>query len=175
MKQTKKLTISAVLVALSTLLMSAGAALEIADLAACAVASLFVVLAYIELHSPYTWLIWLASSLATALMFFGSPVWSEYFLVFGLYPILKAYIERAPRAFWWPLKIVYVNVILWVIILVVQGVLGIKFFDMQGGLILKIALYAVSNVAFVVYDLFLTTMVRVYFARWRRIFSRFFK
>lgn len=163
------------LVALSTLLMCGGAMIEVADLAACAVASLFVVLAYIELHSPYTWLIWLASSVLTALMFFGSPVWSEYFLVFGFYPILKAYIERAPRAFWLPLKLVYVNLVLWVIILVVQGLIGIPFFDSQAGVVLKIAIYAAANVAFVVYDMFLTTMVRVYFAKWRKSFQRFFK
>jgi hypothetical protein len=57
MKQTKKLVISAMLVALGTVIMRVGAYLQIADLAACALASLFVVLAYIELHSPYTWLI----------------------------------------------------------------------------------------------------------------------
>lgn len=175
MKHTKKLAISAMLVALGTLLMSAGAALEIADLAACSIASLFVVLAYIELHSPYTWLVWLASSLATALMFFGSPVWSEYFLVFGFYPILKGYIERAPRVLWWPLKIAYVNAILWFIILVVQGVLGIQFFESTAGVVWKIAIYAAANVAFVVYDFFLTTMVRVYLSKWRKSFARFFK
>ena len=175
MKQTKKLAISAMLVALSTVLMSVGAMLEIANLAACSVASLFVVLAYIELRSPYTWFVWLASSLATALMFFGSPVWSEYFLVFGFYPILKAYIERAPRAFWWPLKIAYVNAVLWVIILLIEGVFGIMFFETEGGFIMKVAIYAAANVAFVVYDMFLTTMIRVYLARWRKNFARFFK
>lgn len=175
MKQTKKLAISAMLVALSTVLMSMGAMLEVADLAACSLASLFVVLAYIELHSPYTWFIWLASSLATALMFFGSPVWPEYLLVFGFYPILKAYIERAPRAFWWPLKIAYVNAILWVIILLIEGLLGIKFFETSGGFIMKIVIYVAANVAFVAYDLFLTTMIRVYLSKWRKNFARFFK
>ena len=175
MKQTKKLVISAMLVALGTVIMRVGAYLQIADLAACALASLFVVLAYIELHSPYTWLIWLSSSVLLAVMAFGSPVWSEYFLVFGLYPILKAYIERAPRWLWWPLKVGYVNAMLWVIVLVVQGIMGIKFFDTSGGFIMMAGIYVVANVAFIVYDMFLTTMVRVYMHKWRRSFVRFFK
>ncbi|MBQ2876652.1 MAG: hypothetical protein IJE25_06555 [Clostridia bacterium] len=175
MKQTKKLAISAMLVALSATLMSAGAMLEVADLAACAIASLFVVLAYIELHSPYTWLVWLASSVVTALMFFGSPVWSEYFLFFGLYPIIKAYIERAPRPLWWVLKIAFINAVVWVLILLVDGVLGIPVIEMEGSLIFLVGIYLLVNVAFVVYDLFLTAMIRAYMLKWRKHFARFFK
>ena len=174
MKETKKLAISAMLVALGTVLMSIGALLEVTDLTACALASLLVVLAYIELHSPYTWLIWLATSLATALMFFGSPVWSEYLFVFGVYPIIKAYIEKLPRALWWVAKLVYINAVIWVLFLLVEGVLGIPVFGAEG-VVWKILLYVVINVAFVMYDIFITTMVRVYIYKWRRHFSRFFK
>ena len=163
------------LVALSTLLMSAGAVLEVADLSACAIASLFVVMAFIELHSPYVWLVWLASSLATAIMFFGTPVWAEYFLFFGIYPILKAYIERLPRPLWWFVKIAYLNAIFWILLLLVEGVLGIPVFELEGGIIFKAVFYAVVNIAFIVYDLFLTTMIRVYMNKWRRNFVRFFK
>lgn len=174
MKETKKLAISAMLVALGTVIMSVGAALEVADLTACALASLFVVLAYLELHSPYTWLIWLCTSLATALMFFGSPVWSEYFLVFGIYPIIKAYIERLPHKLWWLIKLLYINAVIWILILLVEGVLRIPVLQMEGEL-MAVILYVLINVSFVAYDLFITAMVRVYVVKWRKSFARFFK
>ena len=174
MKETKKLAISSMLVALGTVLMAIGAALGFADLTACAVASLFVVLAHIEMGSPYTWLIWLATAIVTAIICSGEPVWSEYLLVFGIYPIIKAYIEKLPRTLWWPLKIVYINVIIWVLLLLVEGVVGIPIFGAQSRIMMAI-LYVTINVAFVVYDLFITAMVRVYVFKWRRHFSRFFK
>ena len=174
MKETKKLAISAMLVALGVALTSVGAALEVADLTACAIASLFVVLVYIEIGSPYTWLVWLATSALSAILFFGSPVWSEYLLVFGIYPIIKAYIERLPKGFWWPIKLLYINVVIWVLFLFVEGLLGVAVFEAEGA-VMKAVLYAVINVAFVVYDLFITTMVRVYIFKWRKRFARFFK
>jgi len=162
------------LVALGAVMMSLGAVFEVVDLTVCAVASLLVVLAHIELGSPYTWLIWLCTSLATALMFFGSPIWSEYLLVFGVYPIIKAYIEKLKRPFWWPAKIAYINVVVWVLFLLIEGVLCIPVFGAEG-LLMKVVLYVVINAAFVVYDMFITAMVRLYIFKWRKHFSRFFK
>ena len=162
------------LVALGTVFMSLGAFLEVADLTACALASLFVVFAYIELGSPYTWLVWLATSLLTALMFFASPVWSEYLLVFGIYPIIKAYIERLPKGLWWITKLVFINAVLWVIMLVIEGVLGISVIGAESD-IMKIVLYVTANVAFIVYDLYIVAMTRVYVFKFRKRFERFLK
>lgn len=174
MRETKKLAISAMLAALGAVFMSLGALLEVADLTACALASLLLVFAYIELGSPYTWLIWLATSLISAIMFFSSPVWSEYLLVFGIYPLIKAYIERLPRALWWPLKLVFINAVLWIIILVVEGALGIPVIIAESD-IWKTVLYLMANAAFVVYDLFLIAMTKVYVFKFRKRFERFLK
>ena len=174
MRETKKLAISAMLVALGTVFMSVGAMLEVADLTACAIASLLVVFVYIELGSPYTWLVWLATSLATAIMFFGSPVWSEYFLVFGIYPLMKAYIERLPKALWWPLKLLFINAVLWTILLLIEGVLGIPVLGADSD-IMKIIIYLTANIAFIVYDLYIVAMTRVYVFKFRKRFERFLK
>ena len=174
MKETKKIAISAMMTALGAVLMSAGAVFEVIDLTACAVASLLVVLIYMEIGSPYTWLVWLTTALCTALMFPGSPVWAEYLFVFGIYPILKAYIERLPRRLWFPVKLLFINAILWVLILLVEGVLGIPIFGAEGE-IMKLVLYLTANVAFIVYDLFITAMIRVYVFKFRNRFKRFFK
>jgi hypothetical protein len=144
------------------------------DLSACALASLVMVFSYIELGSPYTFLIWICTTLISALIFPSSPVWIEYLLVFGIYPILKAYIERLPRLFWWPIKLVYINAVIWLLILFVQLIFGIPF--LEGDTVwLRAATYVLINVAFVMYDMFITVMVRFYFDKLRHRFLRFLK
>lgn len=174
MKNTKKLAISAMIVALGSVIMSVGAMLEVMDLTLCAVASLLVVLVYLELGSPYTWLVWLATSLATAIMFFGSAVWIEYLLVFGIYPLLKAYIERLPRALWLLLKLLFVNLMSLALFLLSEAVLGIPLIS-SSGIWAKVMLMVLVNVAFIVYDLFISAMVRLYVLKWRRHFAGLFK
>ena len=52
MRQTKKLTLSAMIVALGTVSMVLGAVIEVFDLTAVALASALVAFVYIELGSP---------------------------------------------------------------------------------------------------------------------------
>ena len=174
MKTTKKITVSAMLVALGTAFMLIGSMVEALDLTVCAVASLIVAFIYLELGSPYTWLVWICTSLCTALIYSGSIVWVEYFLVFGIYPLLKAYIERLPRWCWLPIKLLFINAEIWGVFAVAELILGIPFFG-EERMIMKMALYALMNVAFVAYDLFITVMVRLYYERFRRRFKRFLK
>ena len=174
MRQTKKVTLSAMLVALGTVMMILGALFEIVDLSVCALASLLVVFAYIELGAPYVYLVWLCTSLATALMFPGSIVWIEYFFVFGIYPILKAFIEKRPRVFWLPLKLGFINAMTWAIIGLSQLVFGAPLFASEL-FIMKVFAYILVNVAFVVYDAFITVMIRLYFDRFRKRFKKFLK
>ncbi len=175
MRKTKKITLSALLVALGVTLMALGAVFEILDLTVCAVVSLLVVFVYIELGSPYTWLVWICTSIITAIIFPGSILWVEYLLVFGIYPILKAYIEKAPRIFWWPVKLLFINAVIWALFCVVEFIFMTPFFEEGSNTLWKIGIYALINVAFIVYDLFVTVMVRLYFERFRKRFKRFLK
>ena len=174
MRKTKKLTLSAILVALGTALMSLGAVVEVFDLSVCALVSLFVVFVYLEIGSPYTWLVWICTSLATAVVFPGSILWVEYMLVFGIYPLLKAYVERIPRIFWIPVKLVFINAVIWALFFRSELLLGLPFFEGEG-IIWKVALYILMNVAFIVYDAFITIMVRLYYDRIRKRISRFLR
>ncbi len=174
MKTTKKVTLSAMLVALGTALMLLGSIVEVLDLTVCSIASLIVVFVYLELGSPYTWLVWLCTSLCTALIYSGSPVWVEYFLVFGIYPLIKAYVERLPRWSWIPVKLVFVNAVIWLIFAVCELLLGVPFFG-EDAMVMKVAIYVLMNVAFIAYDLFITVMVKLYYERIRHRFKRFLK
>lgn len=162
------------LVALGCVFMILGAVFEVVDLSMCALASLLVVFAYLELGSPYTWLIWLCTSLVAMISFFASPVWIEYFFIFGIYPIIKAYIERLPRVAWLPLKLVFINGMAWVLILLVKAVTGMPLIA-SSLLWMKALTYVLINVAFIIYDMFITVMVRLYIDKFRHRFRKFLK
>ena len=166
MRPTKKLTLSSILTALGAIIMALGAMFEVLDLSVCALASLIIVFIYLEIGSPYTWLTWLATSLITFLIFPVKTVWLNYFLIFGIYPILKAYIEKLPRAIWLLLKLAYANAIFVAMFFLMELIFGVPLFE-KDVLWLKAALYVVINIAFIAYDLFITMAVRVYFGRIR--------
>ena len=174
MRKTKKITLSAMIVALSTVFMVLGAVFEVLDLSVCALASMLVCFVYIEIGSPYTWLVWLCTTLTTFVCFPGSVVWIEYFLIFGIYPILKAYIERLPRKFWLIIKLMFINAIIWLLMFAVEYILGIPFFAVDE-IWLKVAIYLLMNVAFIAYDLFITVLVRFYFEKLRHRFKNLLK
>lgn len=159
--------------ALGAALMSIGALWEVVDMALAAVASFLVVIILIEVGSPYPWLVWLSTSLITFLFFPGSTVWLMYF-VFGVFPILKYYIEKLKRPFWFPLKLLYVNACIIALIYLVELIFGFPFFETDL-FILKAVLYVVLNGAFLAYDRLLTLLIRLYMEKYRPRFKHLFK
>lgn len=174
MSTTKKVTLSALMVALGTAMMLLGATFEVMDLSVCAIASLLVVLIYLEIGSYYPWLVWLCTSLATALIYPYSIIWAEYFLVFGIYPLIKAYIERLPKWSWLIVKLVYINAVVWGLFCISEFLLNIPFFGDEGKILAAVT-YVLINVAFVAYDIFIVVMVRFYLAKIRPRFAKFLK
>ena len=174
MRKTKKLTVSAVTVAIGVMFMVLGGFVDVLDLSACALSSVLVAFIYIEVGSPYTWLVWLCTSLLSFVCFPGSVLWFVYLIVFGIYPILKAYIERLNRAFWLPVKLVYINAVLVLIIFAFELLFKTPFFVVNK-LWLKVGVYALMNIAFIAYDLFITVLVRFYLDRLRHRFKNFLK
>ena len=168
-------------VALGTVFMTVGALFEVLDLSASALASLIVAFVYIEIGSPYTWLVWLATSLLSFVFFPGSMVWLTYLTFFGVYPILKGYIEKAPRPLWLPLKLIFGNLALGLMVLGCSFALGVDFFGDVSVIsflpptAVYVALWILLNVLIVLYDVFIVTMVRFYYARIRPRLERALK
>ena len=162
------------MVALGTAVMVLGAVIEVLDLSVCALASMLVVFIYLEIGSYYPWLVWICTSLATALIYPGSIIWVEYLFIFGIYPLIKAYIEKMPRWTWLIVKLLYVNAVIWGMFCVAEFLLGIPFFGDEGR-VMAIITYVLMNVAFVLYDFFIVVMVRFYFEKLRPRFKRFLK
>lgn len=174
MSQTKKITLSALMVALGTTFMILGAVIEVLDLTVCALASLLVVFIFLEIGSYYPWLVWICTTLTTALLYPASLLWIEYLLIFGIYPLLKAYIEKLPKWSWIIVKLVYANAVVLALYFVCERLLGVPFFTDEAAW-LRVVTYILTNVAFVAYDFFITVMVRAYYEKLRPRFKSFLK
>ena len=167
MRKTKKVTLSAMMVALATVLIVVGGYFEFVDLTASAIASLLVIFVYVEIGRYYAIGVWLCTTLTTFL-FLPAKIMLPilYFMVFGGYPILKAYIERLPRKIWLIVKLVFANVIFVALIAIYEFIFKLPLFDTEI-FALKVGLYVFLNVAFVVYDIFLSVALRLYLLRFR--------
>lgn len=187
MRSTKKVTLSAMMCALSVVVLALGAVFEALDLTAAALASICIAFVCIEVGVPYNFIAWLCTTLLSFLFFPQSMLWIEYLLLFGLYPILKGYIERLPRLIWWPIKIFVYNLCLFLMAEGMSFILGVDFFGIGGNWAnifsmgsaiwweSPLILLIVANIAFVAYDIFLTMVVRVYLLKYRPRLQKYLK
>lgn len=181
MSTTKKLTLSAMMTALSVVLMIFGVLVQVLDLTVAALVSLVVAFVYIEVGAPFVHFVWLASSALTFIFFPTAPIWLEYFLIFGPYPILKGYIERAPRCVWMILKLAAFNLMILALFYLTELVFGVplispeeSLFGISGSILVGI-IWVIMNIAFVAYDMLITVMVRIYIHKYRDKIKRLLK
>ena len=171
------------IVALSVVLMALGVFINVFDLTVCAVASLLIAFIYIEVGSPYTFAVWLCTSLCMFLFFNGSVIWLEYLVVFGIYPVLKGYIEKLPKYLWLVFKVIYANIVITAMFFLMELIFKVPLFEVGeigekiniSPVIITALLWLFLNVCFVLYDIFITVLVRFYFQRLRPRFKNLLK
>ena len=154
-------------VALGVVFLAIGSLLSVLDLSSAVLASLLVSFIYLELGSPYTWLVWLATALLSFIMFPGSFAWLTYLSVFGIFPIMKGYIERLPRIFWMPLKLVFFNAMFTLIVLFSEVLIGQSVFGDFTGISehqmviygLYVGIWLLFNLGFILYDRMIVVLV----------------
>ena len=157
--RTKYLTVSAMLAALSVILLGLGSLINPLDLTVAALASILCVWAVIEMGRTYAWMIWLVTSFL-AILLLPQKTPGCFSLFIGLYPILKERLERLPRVAEWALKILLFHVMIvlcWLILRIfVPEEAALEF----GWLLL--ATYTLALVAFLLYDYALTKLISFY-------------
>ena len=159
----KRLCAAGVLSALGFAFMYFGALTGVLDLCAVVVGAVCCAFAVIELSGMWPWLVATVTGALCLLLLPDKFAALEYIALGGLYPILKAYFERLPRVPSWCLKVVCFNLMLTACLLLARFVLGIG----EDWVALNVAVYAVANAFFVLYDVALTTFISFYLKRIR--------
>ncbi len=163
--QIKYLTVSAMLSALGVVILGLGAIIDVLDISVAVIASLLVVYAVIEMGGPYPWLIWIVTSTVALLILpLKTPV-LFYALLTGFYPIIKEKIERKmARLPAWALKFCVLATSL-IIIWAVMWLFAPTLLETTGGWLMIAVTLVLGVVTFVLYDICLTRLITVYFAK----------
>ena len=93
-KTTLRLTLSAIICALSVVLLWLGGLIQILDLSVAVLVSMLVVFAVIELRGKYPYLIYAVTSVLSFLLLPVNSAAMTYVLFAGYYPIIKALLEK---------------------------------------------------------------------------------
>ena len=173
-QKTKRLTVSALLCALGTVMLCFGRLFDGSlDLTMAALASLITVWAAEELGGWYPWLIWLVTALlALILMPFNTAAW-EYLLFAGVYPMLRVLLERLPLVLRLIVKPVIFNAVIALGVLILWQLLfpAAQSYPAALGAFLggqgahwgySLAVWITANGAFVLYDFAIGRFIAAY-------------
>ncbi len=165
-KNTKKLTVSAMLCALSVVLMLAGAVIEVMDLSVAAIASFAVIFAILELKGAYPYMIFFSVSVLGILLLPSKLPALYYFLFFGWYPMVKYPLEKLNV---WLCRILKAAV--FAISLTAVLLISVYFTGTEELIPMSVWAYAICIPVFAIYDIALTRITRTYFRIWKRRFK----
>ncbi len=181
MSQSAKTAIGGMVTALSVVIMLP-TALDIFCYALPAIASMLILMCIIELNKKWAFGIFVATSVISLLVVPNKEAVVMYVCFFGYYPILKAIFEsKLPRVAEYILKFAVFNVSVIVAAFIVVKVLGVpldEFLDVGNSEFLKkyavVFMLAMGNVAFIMLDICMSRMVKVYLLVWQKKFRKMF-
>ncbi len=169
---TKRITFSAICLALTVIFLYAASALSTGRLAALGLASLLCGICVSRFGVRYGIALYVSASLL-ALLLLPNKMFALFYVLFaGYYPIIKLFIERL-RRLWaeWILKILFFNLMLVLLYLVVKLFFMPVFSSALALLILQYLGPAILilQVVFIIYDWMLSYMIGYYDQFIRRI------
>ena len=172
----KNIALGGILVALTTIVLYATSILPISTLAILTIASSLIPVCIIISNIKTSIFVYISSSL---IAFFLVPIniWFLYFIFFGVYGIIKYFIERIRKEkLEIVLKIVFFNISFIIGFIIMQNILGIniiaglealmsRFFNNSSKAISTIILWIVAQPIFLIYDYAMTMIITFYMER----------
>ena len=172
MKKSREIAFLGIISALSVVFLLLGALVEVLDITSAILASLMLLIAHEELKGKSV-LVYLATAVISFFFVFFSPMPAIEYTIFGLYPLIKPLIKKAPKVISYILKGVY-------IIFASLGSVVVMYFLVPSSverpymLAIYIALFALVIILF---DLLIVRFKRYYHFKLRSMLriDRFFK
>ena len=164
MKKSKKIALCAIMSALSVLVLFAGAVIDVLSMTAAAIASLLVVLIMIEVGNPYPWLVWGVTSALSMILLPNKFPAIMYFVLCGIYPILKEQFERLHYVVSWVLKLSVFNIALLAMITATKYI----FYLNDSELDFTVPVIVIGNLALILYDIAMSKIITLYLIKIRK-------
>lgn len=163
--KTKKIALSAILIALSVIILYIGSLTQILDLTMIAVASLIICFTVIEMQGWYPYLVYAGTAILSLVLLPDKFSAIIYTIFGGIYPIFKEMFERRHRIVSWLLKFSFFNIAVFLAWVITVKLLAL-IVDESG---LTILVFLVCNVTFLVYDIALTKLITLYLLKFRKL------
>ncbi|MDO5780364.1 MAG: hypothetical protein Q4Q02_07555 [Clostridium sp.] len=172
----KDIALGGILVALTTIVLYSTSIIPISTLAILTIASSLIPVCIIRSNIQTSIFVYISSSL---IAFFLVPINISflYFMFFGVYGIIKYFIERIRKEkLEIALKLVFFNIAFIIGFIIMQNILGIniiaglevlvsRFFDTSSKTISSIILWMVAQPVFLIYDYAMTMIITFYMER----------
>lgn len=166
-KEITRISVSALLSALSYILLCIGTFIEALDLTVVMIASLPVLFCMIEMNRKYALMTYLTTSALSLLLLPGTRFPAMVYILFGgLYPILKPLFEKIKRPLSYIPKLIFAAVDFSLIFL-----LSAWLFPQNEelGYVMLIAFGLLCLFTFVLYDILLERVTLLYLCKWKKI------
>ncbi len=170
----KKTALSAMFCALGTIILFLGGMLGDLDLTICAVASLIILLAIIEMGVKAGIMIYVATSVISLILFPMYFITPMYICFVGFYPILKYFAEKKRKVISYVIKYTTLNIMLALILIFARYFYSIEVDAMEIagfelGKMAILIIYILANLTFFVFDFCLTKLIVLYNLKFRRV------
>lgn len=172
-----KASFGGVSAALSIIIMAIGSVFPSMTYAAPVLCGIFITFAVIEFSSKFAFALYFAVSVLAVTVVPNKESALFYALFFGIYPILKGFIEsRTKGVFSWVIKYLIFNIAIVAGYLICSRLLNIPYDEIGSfGKYSVMFLWASGNVSFLVYDIAFTRIVTLYICKWQKYVKRLLK
>ena len=170
-KRSGIVALGGMIAAVSVVLMLLTVYIPLLEQALPALAGVLLIAAVIETGAGWAFVIYIAVGLLSLLFAFNNGAAFYYILFFGLYTIVKSFIERIPiKPLQWVVKLLFFNMCAVAVYFVIfVWILHLPDSVFKYG---YAATLAVINVVFIVYDIALSRLVVTYRTRIRKLFRK---
>ena len=177
MRQTKRLSLSALAVALGTVILAFGSLLDVMDMSAAVLASLTVLFCVLELGNGYGTMVYLAVSLLSLILLPNKSPSLLFALLFGYVPIIKFWFDRRLGRLAILPKLVVFNLFFAVLMIFAAELTG---FTVENAWsiapwVIYVAYFVLANAVYIVCDLLYTRLSNLYFLRFRDKIRKYLK
>lgn len=172
-KNTKRLTVSAMISALSVTLLYLGSFIEVLDITMAVTASLFSAVMVIEYGKGAPWSVFGVTSVLSLILLPQKLPALMYALFFGYYPIIKEYVEKIRnKLVSWIVKLFIFSFATALLLLLSK--LFLAETDMPAGALMTAIFLILSAAMLILYDVALTRMISYYIIKLRHRFKNIF-
>lgn len=170
MNSTKKLALAGIFSALCVVFLFVGSLFQTLDLSAAAIASIIVLIAFIELGKGWALGVYAVSALLSVLLLPQKTAACVFAFFVGFYPIFKVILNNIkPKWLSYVARVACFNVFLTLLIFVSTKLFGIEEDFLGFGYVI----YGLANLAFIVFDFALERISVVYVTRIKpKLFGR---